>query len=225
MFRTLLVITTLAATTAIAQDFSGGLTGMGHGGTSAPSDASRREWQQRNAAAAEAAAKGVASVPAASIPEASSAIVGSYTLGAGDKVRITVYGEEDLSGEFEVDGTGRLSFPLVGDIQAGSRTPREVEKAITDKLNTGYLVNPRVNVEVLNFRPFFILGEVNKPGSYPYVNDMSVISAVALAGGYTARAKTGNVYLKKAGTTDETSVTEDTKIQPGDVIRVDERFF
>jgi polysaccharide export outer membrane protein len=98
---------------------------------------------------------------------------------------------------------------------------------VFNQLNQGYLVNPRVNLEVMNFRPFFILGEVNKPGSYPYVDNMTVINAVALGGGYTTRAKTGSVLLKRTGMSDgkETKVPEDTKVFPGDVIRVDERFF
>ena len=218
-----LLLALLATTTAHATDFSEGLTGLS-ADAAAAADPARSEWEKRNAAAAEAAAKGIAT-PAAVVPDAIQATSSAYTLGAGDKVKITVYGEEDLTGEFEIDGTGRLSFPLIGEIPAGGKSARDVEKLIADKLNTGYIVSPRVNVEILNFRPFFILGEVNKPGSYPYVNDMSVISAVALAGGYTARAKTGTVYLKTAGTTEETTVTEDAKIQPGDVIRVDERFF
>lgn len=201
-----------------AQDFSGGITGMGSGG--AP-DPARDAWQQRNAAAAEAAAH------AGGTGGGSVRSDGAYTLGPGDKIRLTVFGEEDLTGEFEVDGTGTLAIPLAGEISAGGKTPREVEQQITKTLSDGYLVNPRVSMEVLNFRPFFILGEVNKPGSYPYVNDMSVISAVALAGGYTARAVTGKVYVKRANdpTRKEVQIPEDAKVYPGDVIRVDERFF
>lgn len=202
-----------------AQDFSGGLTGMGS--SASGQDSGRSEWQQRNSAAAEAAAS-VAGGSGGSIRSD-----GAYTLGPGDKIRLTVFGEEDLSGEFEVDGTGTLAIPLVGQINAGGKTPREVEQQITSTLSGGYLVNPRVSMEVLNFRPFFILGEVNKPGSYPYVNDMSVISAVALAGGYTARAVTGKVYIKRANdpSRKEVQIQEDAKVYPGDVIRVDERFF
>jgi protein involved in polysaccharide export with SLBB domain len=105
-------------------------------------------------------------------------------------------------------------------------TPRDLEKKIAGILEQGYLKNPRVNVEVLNFRPFFILGEVNKPGSYPYSNDMSVINAVALGGGYTTRAKTGQVKIRRATTPEkEEWVGEDAAVYPGDAIRVDERFF
>jgi protein involved in polysaccharide export with SLBB domain len=201
-----------------AQDFSGGLTGMG---SAAVADPARSEWQQRNAAVAEAAA----GVPVSGGGNVRSD--GAYTLGPGDKIRLNVFGEEELSGEFEVDGTGTLALPLMGQIQAGGKTSREVEMQITKTLSDGYLVNPRVSMEVMNFRPFFILGEVNKPGSYPYVNDMSVISAVALAGGYTPRAVVGKVYIKRASdpARKEVTVPEDAKVYPGDVIRVDERFF
>lgn len=148
-----------------------------------------------------------------------------YALGAGDKLKITVFGEEDLSGEFEVDGSGTLAFPLLGNIKAGGLTPRDVETAIASKLSEGFIVNPRVNIEVLNARPFFILGEVNKPGSYPYVSDMRVINAITVAGGYTPRARTGRVMVRKAGSSDEVELLEDASIQPGDVVRVTERFF
>lgn len=215
----LLFVGLVAAPVLHAQDFSGGLTDMGSG--PAQVDSARNAWQQRNTAAMEAAGN-VAGGGGGTVRSD-----GAYTLGPGDKIRLTVFGEEDLSGEFEVDGTGTLALPLVGQMQAGGRTPREVEQQITKTLSDGYLVNPRVSMEVLNFRPFFILGEVNKPGSYPYVNDMSVISAVALAGGYTPRAVIGKVYIKRASDSSrkEVEAPEDAKVYPGDVIRVDERFF
>lgn len=203
---------------AADRDFSDGLTGL----SSAPvaGAASNPQWEAQQKAA-EAAANAATGAPSTSNN------VAPGQLGPGDKVKLTVFGEEDLSGEFEIDSTGSLALPLVGEVPATGLTPRELEKKITKTLETGYLVNPRVNVEVLNFRPFFILGEVNKPGSYPYVNDLTVINAVATAGGYTPRAKTEQVKLRRA--TDpsraENWVGEDTKVYPGDVIRVDERFF
>ena len=104
-----------------------------------------------------------------------------YRLDAGDRVRVTVFGHEDLSGNFEVDGAGRLSLPLIQHVRAAGSTLAELEEAITNKLKPDFLKNPRVSVEVLNYRPFYILGEVKNPGSYPYVNGMAVINAVALA--------------------------------------------
>ncbi len=150
-----------------------------------------------------------------------------YRIGAGDKLKITVYEEPDLSGEFEIDGSGVLAMPLVGNIKAGGLDLRAIEGLIAGKLKDGYLVNPRVNIEVMNFRPFFILGEVNKPGSYPYVSGMTVINAVALAAGYTARAKTGEVTITrgKGDKKQEIQATEDEQVNPGDSIRINERLF
>lgn len=203
---------------AAPQDFSSGLTDVSTVPVSAGE--ANPEWIAKQAEAEKAAQEALANAPA-------KVEVAPGQLAPGDKVKLTVFGEEDLSGEFEVDNTGSLSLPLMGEIKAVGLTPRDLEKRITDKLNDGYLVNPRVSISVMNFRPFFILGEVNKPGSYPWVNDMTVINAVALGGGYTARAKTGEVKLRRAGEKDgaEQWVTEETKVFPGDVIRVDERFF
>ncbi len=151
----------------------------------------------------------------------------SYKLGAGDKLKVTVFGEESLSGEFEVDGQGIVSLPLVNNIEAGGKDVREFEKIVTAKLADGYLVKPRVSVEVLNFRPFFILGEVKKPGSYPYVNGLTVLNAIALAGGYNYRARTDRVLIRdnSNNSKNEFEADEDIKVMPGDIIRVTERFF
>ena len=112
----------------------------------------------------------------------------AYKLGAGDKLRVTVFGEKDLSGNFDVNDQGIVALPLIGPVALGGKTINEAEALITQKYGKNYLVNPRVTVEVLNYRPFYILGEVQKPGSYPYVSGLTVLNAVALAGGYTPRA-------------------------------------
>ena len=149
-----------------------------------------------------------------------------YRLGAGDKIRVIVYGEEDLSGEFQVDGSGTIRLPLIGQVNAAGRTVRDFEGDVTAKLADGYLRSPRVSVEVTNYRPFFILGEVNKPGEYPYVNGMNVVTAVALAGGYTYRADESDVYVRRNGQAEkEVPADERTQILPGDIVRVTERFF
>lgn len=150
-----------------------------------------------------------------------------YRLGAGDKLRVIVFGEEDLSGEFVVDGGGYIRLPLVGQVQAANRTVYEFERDVETKLKDGYLKSPRVSAEVMNYRPFYIIGEVGKPGEYPYVNGMSVLNAVALAGGYTYRANERSVYLRRYGESREQSVPADetTKVYPGDIVRVVERFF
>lgn len=150
-----------------------------------------------------------------------------YRLGPGDEIRVMVYGHTDLSGEFEVDGMGRVSLPLIREVNAEGLTPRELEQAITDKLKPDFLKNPKVSVDVLNYRPFYIFGEVKKPGSYAYVNGMTVVNAIALAGGYTYRAKENNVLIIRAKDVDreKNSADHDTIVLPGDVIEVPERFF
>jgi len=142
-------------------------------------------------------------------------------------LKLTVFGEDDLSGQFDIDGSGYVSVPLIGSMKAAGMDSRELEGKITEALKGDYLVNPRVSVEVMNFRPFFILGEVNKPGSYPYVNGLTVLNAVALAGGYTARAKTSSVMIirEKNGEKVEVKGDDDTPVYAGDTVRVLERFF
>src|SRR5215831_3550386 len=122
---------------------------------------------------------------------------GAYRLGTGDKVRVTVFGEKDLSGDFDVNDQGVVALPLIGPTKLAGKTISEAEAQITQSYAKDYLVNPRVNVEVLNYRPFFILGEVKNPGSYPFVNGMTVVNAVALAGGYTPRANPKNIEVKR----------------------------
>lgn len=150
-----------------------------------------------------------------------------YKLGTGDRVRVIVFNEEDLSGEFEVDSTGSLALPLIGNISARGLTLREFETAVAAALRDGYLKDPRVNVEVLNFRPFYIIGEVENGGEYDFVPEMTVLNAVALAGGYTYRADDRRIFVTKAGTNTEVEHRMESaiKVLPGDIIRVPERFF
>ena len=148
-----------------------------------------------------------------------------YVLGAGDEIRITVFGEKDLSGEFEVSGHGIISMPLVGEITAGGKTMKGLERGIAEKLKDGYLKHPRVSVEVLNYRPFYIIGEVKSPGSYAYVSSMTVLNAVALAKGFTYRADKKDIKIKRTKETKEYKARLDEAVLPGDIIRVTERFF
>jgi polysaccharide export outer membrane protein len=150
-----------------------------------------------------------------------------YRLGAGDKLRIIVFGEESLTGEFFVSGAGKIAFPLIGDIDALGKTIPELQAAIETKLADGYLKMPKVSAEVLNYRPFYILGEVMKPGEYPFTNGLTVLNAVATAQGFTYRADTHKVYIRRAATKDELSepLTPTTPVEPGDTIRIGERFF
>lgn len=149
-----------------------------------------------------------------------------YTLASGDKIKLTVFRHEDLSGEFTLDGAGNFAMPLVGEIQGYGLTTRELEERIKAKLKDGYLVDPQVSVEVTNYRPFYILGEVNRPGQYEYVNGMTVLQAVTIAGGYTYRAKQDAAILKRGGTNAEgVAVPGVQPILPGDIIEIRERFF
>ncbi|MDE3038424.1 MAG: polysaccharide export protein [Pseudomonadota bacterium] len=145
----------------------------------------------------------------------------------GNKIKLTVFGEEDLSGTFEVDATGALSLPLIGNVHAAGLEPSEIEQLVTDKFKEGYLVNPRVSIEVLNYEPVFILGEVNKPGSYPYVDGLTVIDAVALGGGFTPRARKSSMEIirQKNGKKTEMEAVNSTLVYPGDTVQIEERLF
>ena len=151
----------------------------------------------------------------------------TYELAAGDDVVITVFGHEDLSGEFEINGAGVISMPLISDVAAAGLTVNELEVAIVDALSPDYLINPNVSVEILNFRPIYIIGEVINPGSYPFRNGMTVINAVAVAGGFSYRAKKSKVVIQRENDNGaiEIKVEMDTVVFPGDVIEVPERFF
>ena len=150
-----------------------------------------------------------------------------YKLGAGDLLRVMVFGHEGLSGEFEVKGSGHVSLPLIREVEAAGLTLRQLEEAIIDALKPDFLKNPRVSVEILNYRPFYILGEVKRPGSYPYINGMRVVNAIALAGGYTYRARENKVLITRASDAEKKQEPADHKtiVLPGDVIEVPERFW
>ena len=152
---------------------------------------------------------------------------GAYALGAGDRLRITVFGQEDLSGEFEVDGAGAISMPLIGQVSAAGKTTPALEQAITASLAEGYLRDPRVSAEVINYRPFYILGEVSSAGEYPYTSGLSVLNAVASAGGFTYRANKRIVFIKAVDGDGEITyqLNSQVLVQPGDTIRIGERIF
>jgi protein involved in polysaccharide export with SLBB domain len=151
----------------------------------------------------------------------------TYVLGAGDRVRITTFGEDDLSGEFAVGDAGKVAMPLAGGIDAAGRTVRDFQAAVETALRGRYLRDPKVSVEVLNHRPFYILGEVNRPGAYPFVAGLTVLNAVATAQGFTYRANTKRVFVKHAGEAKEEVVRLGPALQvrPGDTVRIGERLF
>ena len=161
-------------------------------------------------------------------PEAPVSVTpGAYRLGAGDDMRVIVFGQEQLSGQFKVDGSGQISLPLIGDIRAQGRTARELEQDITTRLADGYVRDPRISVQVMTFRPFFILGEVKSPGQYAYVDGMTAVTAVALAGGFTYRARQDHVLVTRGSDAQkvERRAPVSTPVLPDDVVRVPERFF
>ena len=159
--------------------------------------------------------------------KAYSSAASDYKLGPNDRTRIIVYGQPTLTGEYVLDGNGVLSFPLIGNVPANGMTTTELQHAIASKLDPDYLHNPSVSVEVSSRRPFYVVGEVQKPGSYPFVTDMTVLNAVATAGGQTYRANMGSFYVKRVvnGRTVRVAAKQETKLQPGDTVEVRERYF
>ena len=157
-----------------------------------------------------------------------SAVPNDYRLGPNDRTRITVFGQPNLTGEFVLDGGGSVAFPLIGNVNANGMTPRELQQAIAGKLDPDYLRNPSVSVEVLTRRPFYVLGEVQKPGNYPYITDITALNAVAMAGGYTYRARTTQYYIKRLdqdGKMVRIVAKPETMIRPGDTLEGRERYF
>lgn len=149
-----------------------------------------------------------------------------YRLGAGDQIRITVFNEPDLTGPFTVGSQGMIAYPLVGTIRAGGLTVPEFTSSLQSALAT-YVRSPSVAVEVTNYRPFFILGEVQRPGTYPYSASLTVPNAVATAGGFTYRANQARVFIRHANESVERSypLTVATPVLPGDTVRIGERLF
>ena len=145
----------------------------------------------------------------------------------GDKIKVVVFGEESLTGEYEVDAGGSITLPLAGSIKADGLTRRELERSITKHLKRADILDPRVTVEGTDFRPFYVLGEVNKPGAYPYRAGLNVLSAIAIAGGVTYRASTSKVWIQRSGSTELKKYPHapNVLIMPGDVVKVPERYF
>jgi polysaccharide biosynthesis/export protein len=159
--------------------------------------------------------------------QATTSDVENYQLGFGDKLRVTVFNEPTLSGEFAVSSDGTISMPLVGTVPAAGKDPAAIATAIQTKLAEGYLRDPKVSAEVIAYRPFFILGEVKAPGQYPYATGLTVLNAVATAQGFTPRANRGAAMIRRAGATEEMAyrLTPELRVLPGDTIRLGERFF
>jgi polysaccharide biosynthesis/export protein len=166
--------------------------------------------------------------PGSDLPPLPAPDATSYTLGAGDQVRIITFGEENLTGEFRVNDSGSVALPLLGAVHAEGLTSGGLEAAVAAALRRGNLVrNPSVAVEVIAYRPIYVLGEVNKPGQYPYQPGMTVVTAVAVAGGFSYRAVEGYAAITRSveGKAIEGRVSRQSFVRPGDVITVFERRF
>lgn len=150
-----------------------------------------------------------------------------YMLDSGDQLRILVFGQEDMSGEYKVDGSGFISIPLMEPMQTRGLSTQQLEAALVTHLGQTLLRNPSVSVEILNYRPFFILGEVNNSGQYPFISGMTVQTAVAIAGGFTYRANELDVLITRKQGEDivEMRVPATQPVLPGDTILIEERFF
>lgn len=152
----------------------------------------------------------------------------TYRFGIGDKLDITVFGEENLSKVYTVNDQGMISVPLIGDVRTAGLDIQQLEQRLENRFREGYLVNPSISVELVQARPFFIMGEVLSPGDYEYKTGLTIIKAIALAGGYTYRAKKDEVTIirQQDDTTVELkNVPVHTGLRPGDIIKVKERFF
>ena len=166
--------------------------------------------------------------PGADLPPLPQSEASAYTLGPGDQLRVITYGEDQLTGDFVVNDGGNIEVPLLGAVRAAGLTVSQLQVAMADELKSRQLIKtPSVAVEVSQYRPIFVLGEVSRPGSYPYQPDMTVLTAVALAGGFTYRAvkNTESVTRAEAGHATEHRATPQSLLRPGDVVNVYERHF
>ncbi|OJY44966.1 MAG: hypothetical protein BGP08_01075 [Rhizobiales bacterium 64-17] len=159
--------------------------------------------------------------------ESSRVPAGIYALGPNDQVKVQVYNEPTISGDYTVDGAGFLAIPVAGRVRALGLTTTQLERRITAKLNGGILKDARVTVQVSGYAPFYIRGEVKKPGEFPYKPGLTLGDAVALAGGYTYRADENKAYVRSAGSAVEIArpLDVDRPVSPGENIRIPERFF
>jgi polysaccharide biosynthesis/export protein VpsN len=150
-----------------------------------------------------------------------------YKIGTGDQIQITVYGESDLSINTIVSDTGIINYPFLGELSVKGLTISQLEKSIFTGLKGDYLINPIINISIVQYRPFFIGGEVNSPGGYPYQPGLTVEKAAAIAQGFTDRASESKIYVVREGQADQKKIKAQltTKIQLGDIVTVEQRFF
>ena len=151
----------------------------------------------------------------------------SPMLQPGDKIRVTVFGEDRLTGEYQIDAAGFVSLPLAGTVKAAGLSKQEMEQALAKKFSSEYLRNPKVTVDVSSYRPFYIMGEITKPGEYPYKDGLNVMSAIALAGGATYRAQQSTVQIQHVGESAfrDYPMSPTIPVLPGDLVRLPQRYF
>ncbi|WP_111977428.1 polysaccharide biosynthesis/export family protein [Algibacillus agarilyticus] len=155
------------------------------------------------------------------------AINTDYTLGIGDTIQVVVYDEPDLTVALTIADDGEINFPFLGDVQVNGKTTRQVQSIITNGLKGDYLIKPSVQVSIVEYRPFYIHGEVKKPGAYAFQPGLNIDQAVALAGGFTERASEDKIFIKKdnGGETVTRKVTLTQSLSPGDTITIKQSFF
>ncbi len=166
--------------------------------------------------------------PGSGLPPMSDYTPGGYRLGGGDEVRIITFGAEQLSGKFRIDDQGDLAIPLLGNVHAAGTTPEQLASMLDEEFSKRNLLrNPSVSVEVTTYRPIFVLGEVNRPGQYPYQPGMTMLTAVAVAGGFTYRAVEDEAQDIRTvnGQVEKGRITPQSLLAPGDVVKIFERHF
>jgi polysaccharide export outer membrane protein len=164
--------------------------------------------------------------PGTALPELGASDA-TYQLDTGDKIKINVFNQPDLSGEFQLDGEGRIFMPLIGGVVAKGLTAAELEKVLVNRYQPDYLVNPRIFIQVGIYKPYYLMGEAKGTGAFPYVAGMTYLTAIANAGGFTYRAKQDYVWVIRADDPEqkEIKLSVEEKVQPGDIIRIAERLF
>jgi protein involved in polysaccharide export with SLBB domain len=166
-------------------------------------------------------------VPSEPVALASASASGSTRVQVGDRIKVTVYGEDNLNGVYDVDSAGNVSLPLAGTVRAAGHSKRDLEREITRRYRSDFLQDPKVTVDLASSRPFYVMGEAEKPGEYPYRNGLTVISAIATAGGATYRASRSHVLIQHPGQEVwvEYPLAPQVPVGPGDIIRLPERYF
>lgn len=156
-----------------------------------------------------------------------SSLADEYQLGPGDEIKITVYDEPDLTIQAKINKSGSVNFPFLDELKVVGLTSKEVEERVYAGLLGDYLIDPHVTVSIVNYRPFFIHGQVKRPGGYAYQDDLTLDKAIALAGGLTNRASTSDWVLKRLVNGKTITITADitTKVRPDDIIKIEQTFF